>query len=84
MFGCGEIAIFRQRMMIAPPPAPTRVNQVEKKGVEGTGIKNIWDPGIFVISQCKIFGSQFGWTEGIDRHQFENKQPIIGWVKWHS
>ena len=25
MFGCGEIAIFRQRMMIAPPPALTRV-----------------------------------------------------------
>ena len=66
----------------ATPLSFTLINQVEK-GVEGTGIKNIWDPGIFVISQCKIFGSQFGWTEGIDRHQFD-KQPIIGWVKWHS
>ena len=27
MFGCGEIAIFRQRMMFAPPPALTRVKK---------------------------------------------------------
>ena len=37
MFDCGEIAIFRQRMMIAPPPALTRVkenvNNIQRIGV---------------------------------------------------
>ena len=37
MFGCGEIVIFRQRMMIIPPPLPLKKLQICSPIQQGRG-----------------------------------------------